>query len=307
MRYSIFGFNQQKLIELQTEGIKLDMTDVLLMDYIQKALSQPSMLKTFEDGQPYVWLKHSKILEDLPILNIKENMLGKRLVKMIDLELIKSKVISNQSNRGSRTYYTITPLFESLQQAPEEMTSRNLLQVVNEKEPTSRNLLQVVERPAVINYRSNNQLENNDNRSISKDIEYTQPKSFDFGKPKQKKQSLYSKCMAHIQLFTNNIQLQGYLKDFLDSLVEMDKLHGEKQFVGILNKLNGLAGDTKSQSQIVQHSLEHGYATFYELKSNYNYSKPACASDVGKHSPQYTAAQKEYIRKARENGTAEKY
>ena len=36
MRYSIMGFNQEELIKYD-----IDMLDVLLLDYIQKAISQP--------------------------------------------------------------------------------------------------------------------------------------------------------------------------------------------------------------------------------------------------------------------------
>ena len=85
MRQSILGFSQEKLIQYD-----VDMTDVLLLDYIQKALSQPSMIKTFENKQPYVWLNHAKILEDLPILDIKESMLKKRLSNLVSIGLILS-------------------------------------------------------------------------------------------------------------------------------------------------------------------------------------------------------------------------
>lgn len=149
MRYSVLGFNQEELIKYD-----IDMTDVLLLDYIQKALSQPSMIKTTKDEQPYVWLQHSKILEDLPILNIKESMLKKRIAKLVELELIQSINIANEHGRGSRSYYTITEQFEALQM-------------------TECNKLSVVERPSVKNYTPNNKLINDNklNKSISKDID----------------------------------------------------------------------------------------------------------------------------------------
>ena len=151
MRCSILGFNQQKLIELQTD-IKLDMTDILLMDYIQKALSQPSMLKIFENGQSYVWLNHKKILEDLPILDIKDSMLIKRLNKLINLNLISTKTVANQIGQGSRTYYTITNLFESLQ-------------YIDDNETRCKKL-QLVEEPDVKNYIPYNNLDNNTIKTI---------------------------------------------------------------------------------------------------------------------------------------------
>ena len=275
MRYSILGFNQEKLMQVQTAELKLNMQDVLIMNYIQMALAQPSMIKIMEEGQPYVWLNHSKILEDLPILNIKENMLSKHLSKLIKLNLIASKTIASEYGKGSRTYYTITELLESLQFCDnydttaskklqvETATTSNKLQV---EDTTTSNKLQVEPLPQVINYRSYNKL-NKDNK-LDKDKKLN---IFNFGQPKSKSQNLYSKCLSHIYAFSSNLEVQKNLKDFLDSLNEMKKLRGEKQFVGILNKLNNLSLQPKEQIAIIQYSLEHGYATFYDCKKSNNY------------------------------------
>lgn len=146
MRYSILGFSQEELIKYN-----IDMTDVLLLDYIQKALSQPSMVKTVKDAQPYVWLQHSKILEDLPILNIKESMLKKRIAKLVEMDLIQSITTANTQGRGSRSYYTITEAFEALQM-------------------TECKKLPVVERPSIKNSTPYNKLNIDNNTNISKDI-----------------------------------------------------------------------------------------------------------------------------------------
>ena len=249
MHYSILGFNQEELIKYD-----IDMTDVLLMDYIQKAVSQPSMIKTTKDEQPYVWLQHSKILEDLPILNIKEGMLKKRIAKLVELGLIESINIANEHGRGSRSYYTITEQFEALQM-------------------TECNKLSLVERPSVKNYTPNNKLNNDNklNKSISKDIDT----DFEFGyskKSKTKKPSLYDKCVSMINDFTTDTilakKLVDALKLFLENSREANTPFYSNHFKGKLNALSKLSEDTITQRKIVQQTLDNGWNNFYELKTD---------------------------------------
>ena len=256
MRFSILDFNQEELIKYD-----VDMTDVLLLDYIQKALSQPSMIKTTKDGQSYVWLQHSKILEDLPILNIKESMLKKRIAKLVELELIQSINIANEHGRGSRSYYTITEQFEGLQM-------------------TECKKLSVVERPSVKNYTSNNKLIEDNNKSISKDIDT----DFDFGIKKPKKVSLYDKCVSLINDFTDDSILVELLIKSLQMFLENSKESGKplytNQFKGKLNALNNLSSDNYIQRKIVQQTLENGWNNFYELKTNTKKNIKNFAEDV---------------------------
>ena len=109
MRISILGFNQAKAIELN-----LTTNDLLLLQYIMYANSEPTMKHIVEDEIAYVWLQHKKIQEDLPILNITEGTLKNKLTEFRNKGLIASKTVANTSGRGSRAYYTITELTTSL-------------------------------------------------------------------------------------------------------------------------------------------------------------------------------------------------
>lgn len=240
MRYSILGFNQEELIKYN-----VDMTDVLLLDYIQKALAQPSMCKTVDNNnQPYVWLQHQKILEDLPILDIKESMLKKRLSKLVELDLIKYINIANIQGRGSRTYYTITELFESLQL-------------------TTGNKLPVVDGLGVKNYPPNNKLINNKNNIIINN-------NIENPKPKAKKLSLYDKCMNCITDFTDDTILQSMLEECLKIFLTNSRESGipfyTNNFKGKLNKLKSLSTDNYVQRDIVKQTIDNGWNGFYELK-----------------------------------------
>ena len=247
MRYSILGFNQLELIKYN-----VDMTDVLLMDYIQKSLSQPSMTKTNIDEQPYVWLSHAKILEDLPILNIKESMLKKRIANLIEIGLIKSVTVANTKGRGSRSYYTITEQFEQLQY----------------DNVTKGNKLPLKERPEVINYPSNNKLKNTINKTISKDI----VEDTKYSEPKTKKKNLYQKCMDMIDEYTNNAILWEYLSQFLKICLENSREAGRPFYQNMwkskLTKLSELSDNTDMQIKIVKQTLDNGWSNFYEYKGD---------------------------------------
>ena len=247
MRYSILGFNQSELIKYD-----VDMTDVLLMDYIQKALSQPSMIKTNIDEQPYVWLNHSKILDDLPILNIKESMLKKRIANLIEIGLIKSITVANTKGRGSRSYYTVTEQFEQLQY----------------DNVTEGNKLPLKERPSVKNYPSNNKLNNTINKTISKDI----VEDTKYSEPKTKKKNLYQKCMDMIDEYTNNAILWEYLSQFLKICLENSREAGRPFYQNMwkskLTKLSELSDNTDMQIKIVKQTLDNGWSNFYEYKGD---------------------------------------
>ena len=74
MKYSILGFNQAKVVDAG-----LDLTDLVILQYIIQANGNPSMKHIMVDDVSYVWLSHKKIQEDLPILGITEGTLRNKL------------------------------------------------------------------------------------------------------------------------------------------------------------------------------------------------------------------------------------
>ena len=171
MRYTILGFNQELAVELN-----LDLTDLLLLDYIQRANGNPNMTHIVENEISYVWLSHEKLHEDLPIISISEGTLKNRLSKLKEKDLIQSIQISNKSSRGSKSYYSITELTTSLQN-----------DVVDENERPRH--FKMTSNNKLFNISTNVDIENN----ISKDI-LLQPNMYDNvsdklydDKPKRKK------------------------------------------------------------------------------------------------------------------------
>jgi hypothetical protein len=157
MKYSVLGFNQEKIINKKQ---KIDLEDLFLLDYIWQAQAQQSMQHIIKDEVIYVWLNHSKILEDLPILNIKEDMLKRRLKKLADLELIKSTIIANDKHKGTKAYYGITKECEELRYSSEDIKCKKF--TVNECSSVKNSLC--YELAGVKNSTSDNKLIENDNK-----------------------------------------------------------------------------------------------------------------------------------------------
>jgi len=101
MRYTLIGFKQQDAIELG-----LDVTDLILLDYIQRANGTPDMKHVIVDDVSYVWLSHKKIHEDLPILDISEGTLKNRLLNLKKKGMIMSTSV--KLHTGTMSYYSLT-------------------------------------------------------------------------------------------------------------------------------------------------------------------------------------------------------
>ena len=90
-------------------------------------------------------------------------------------------------------------------------------------------------------------------------------------KPKQKRLSLWDKCVQAIEEYTDDPELRNALTAYLKLRLEIkDRPIYANQWKGLLNKLQTLTGDPV---QIVKRSTELGYASFYELQEWKNKSR----------------------------------
>lgn len=259
MKYSILGFNQEEVIKIP----ELDLTDLLLLQYIKDAIASPTMQHKTDDTEiSYVWLYHEKILEDLPILNIKENMLSKRLKKLCGLDLIKSMQIANDDRRGSKAFYTITEKCECLYMTRPDVKN------YKSSDDHIENITSGQVRPDVKNYKSNKLLVKEDNQlNIDNNI-----KNFELKGVKQTKPNLYSKCMAEINSRNYDDKLRTTLIEYLDLRLQMkDKPLYANSWKGLLNKLEREFSE-RDRLQVVYQSIERGYASFFPVNKGFNKS-----------------------------------
>lgn len=239
MKYSVLGFNQAKLLETD-----LDLTDLMILNYIVQINAVPKMQYYLDEDDTFlVWISHSKLMSDLPILKISEGTLKNRLSRLKQFGYIKSVTVADKGGRGTRTYYGLTELTTSL--------------IYDVENTTTSRKNDVVTRPRHVKMTSDNIL-NTDNTlkdNISKDILHSTEE-------KPKKLSMYEKCVRLIEEYTDNQELRDLLVEYLKMRLSMkDKpLYGSNQFKGILNKLNTIGGDP---FEIVNYCIERGYASFY--------------------------------------------
>lgn len=294
MRNSILGFNQEDAIEL---GLTTD--DLLILDYIIRANGTPNMHHIISDEVSYVWLSHQKIHEDLPILNITEGTLKNKLLHLKNLGLIQSKQIASSSGRGSKTFYSVT------------MTCVDM---------TTSRQNDVVSRPRHARMTSDNSVKSLDNTNISsnEDIyssegvcsenvsetkQYTKEDYRDefLGSAKRRKQpvkknSLYSNCSKEITNYcisNNCLSLVDVLHTYLSFRLSIkDKpVYNVAQWKAMLVKLDEVVKQSgATREEIINQSIEHGWASFYPPKSNNKrdvfseYGQVTCEKSDGKES-----------------------
>ena len=259
MRTSILGFNQSKAVEL-----KLTTNDLLLLQYIMYANSEPSMKHIVEDEIAYVWLQHNKIQEDLPILNITDGTLRNKLTEFKNKGLITSKVVANTSGRGSRAYYTITELTTSLindtVEGPHHSKMTSNIELNGDKEDSisiNTNTTQTEDDYSSKGY-SREELRDEFLGSVKKSSRRRNV---------VKRPTLFDKCVAEIDDYTDKPELRNKLIQFLRIRLEVkDKPFGLASWQGMLEKLDQAVAECgREYVDVVQQSIDKGWLSFYPI------------------------------------------
>ena len=268
MRYTTMGFNQEKAVELG-----LDLTDLCILKWIQEALARPKMSKIQEEDDIYVWMDYTTFIKDYPILKIQKSALTKRTTALVEKGVILRKRIANKGNKGSRSYFTLTELFETLVYKNSDI--EELPSVKNSTCKTTKcKKIYLKTRPSVKNSTSDlltNNTYNNTITNSNSNIEFfgTLPKSTE-----TKKDNLYSKCISIVNDFTDDEDIKSLLVQYLNLLLEMKKIRGVNQWKGMVNNtlVKSLNESDKgiTYEDIIQYSIDHAYATFYPRKLNYS-------------------------------------
>ncbi len=150
MKLHIEGFSQAYAATLKeevtlpggkTKVVQIDCTDLVILRWFVDFY--PAMKKTtFEDGE-YAWLVHSKLKEDLPILDISARACTERMQKLVKFKLLKYRF--KKDSTGTFSYYTFGENFMNLQtDAPRVQSNADPVHVQTTTpstfEPTPRTL-----------------------------------------------------------------------------------------------------------------------------------------------------------------------
>ena len=108
MKYTIMGFQQEKLLKL---GLKTD--DALVLNCIKDMYASPSMEFKDFDGVRYMWINYTWLLKQIPIIGSKSN-LTKKIKKYSDEDLLlRVQEFEKKGVKGSFAYISPTKkLFE---------------------------------------------------------------------------------------------------------------------------------------------------------------------------------------------------
>lgn len=107
MKYTILGFNQSKAIEYG-----LDTDDLLILRWFVDFKGTDKMATIKDNDKVYYWINYSKILEDIPILNVsKERIKKKHFNKLCNCKVLNHKYINDG---GSYSYYSLGENYLSL-------------------------------------------------------------------------------------------------------------------------------------------------------------------------------------------------
>ena len=107
MRKSIFGFSQERAIELG-----LDAKDLLILKYIYDFVESGKMIEREIDGKVYYWIKSQTLLYTLPVLKIGGGIvLRRRLKNLVELNILEYKLIKKG---GTYCFYRMSDEFYNL-------------------------------------------------------------------------------------------------------------------------------------------------------------------------------------------------
>lgn len=109
MRYTIEGFSQEYAMTLKKtvatskgeKTVKIDCTDLVILRWFTDFY--PNMPKTTIDGREYVMVTHSKLLEDLPMIDISKRAFIDRMQKLVDFGILDYQLVKKG---GTFSFYT---------------------------------------------------------------------------------------------------------------------------------------------------------------------------------------------------------
>lgn len=113
MKYTIFGFSQEQVLNLCDEHQSIDERDLMILRWIMDFYFG-GMEKRVIDGVEYGWVSASYVCDELPIMHLNPEAVRRRLKKLVKFGLLHHRQVKN-SEVGTRAYYRPTERAVQLQ------------------------------------------------------------------------------------------------------------------------------------------------------------------------------------------------
>lgn len=121
MKYTIEGFQQEKLLELG-----LDATDAVLLRWFTDFSGSGEMTEKIINGRAYYWVWYKKVLQDLPVLCVKtKDSLYRRFRKMCAAGVLDQHVDRKGTDKGATVYFCKGKNFAALVKSTDEGSDLN--------------------------------------------------------------------------------------------------------------------------------------------------------------------------------------
>ncbi len=263
MKYTILGFSQEKALELG-----LDVYDLLIVRWFVDFYSSSKMVKMNVGDRTYVWVNYSKVIEDIPILNMKKDTLSRRMKKICETGIMEHETLKQG---GTFSLYRLTDKYDQLisHDGNTEGTEKNPEGYGKKSRPGTE------KKPEQnINQLNNNSIK--DTNAYSTKEELLHSKNEDVGK-NNKKESVNSV----IAEYTENKDLQDALHGFVEMRNKARKPLTARAMKLSLNKLTELALDDVTKIAIVNQSIMHNWLTFYKLQNNNGGQRQLTRKEMG--------------------------
>lgn len=259
MKHTILGFNQEKALELG-----FDVDDLLIIRWFVDFYSSSKMIKMNVGCKTYAWVNYSRVIEDIPILNMKKDTLSRRMKKICETGIMEHETLKQC---GTFSLYKLTDKYDQLISTDKKTEGTDKKTEGTEKIPEGygKNSQPVTEKNPEqnINLLKNNSIK--DINTYSTKEELLHPKNKDVEK-NNKKESVNSV----IAEYTENKDLQDALHGFVEMRNKARKPLTARAMKLSLNKLTELALDDVTKIAIVNQSIVHSWSTFYKLQNDNN-------------------------------------
>ena len=113
MKYTIFGFSQEQVLNLCDEHQSIDERDLMILRWIMDFYFG-GMEKLVIDGVEYGWVSYSYVCDELPIMHLNPEAVRRRLKKLVKFGLLSHQKVKN-SEVGTQAYYRPTEQAVQLQ------------------------------------------------------------------------------------------------------------------------------------------------------------------------------------------------
>ena len=253
MKLFLIGFSQKNALEIRNTNQKLDIIDLVILDWLK--CFYPKMKKCFIGEKEYVWIEYQKVLDDIPILDIKKRTVMGRFKKMSELGVLEHTTVYEKDGRkGTYSYFRLADKYFSL------LSDENKNDSQGENEYDSvRSNEQGCPSKRTGGVRSNEQ-------GVCVQTNTKDNTLYDCSVNNSSKKNKKTEFDILIDEYTCNDKLKESIYEFIKMRKTNKKSLTSYGLKKILNKLDRLATNDDEKIQILDNSIERSWAGVFELK-----------------------------------------